>query len=342
MKHLPDWLRRQRAQLLVNFDRVRIQSAGHFAERTLVGTDELSINVLRDVFVGGEPGVTFRNLDPPFDIVEESIAYRGQRGLIKRFLRFDLTPARAQPLGDVVCLAIAMSNMFYHWFLEILPKAVIAEDAGFTGTYLVPPYKFARDSLLFLGIPSHRIVEHRRDSLWRVERAFVFAPIDSETNLRHPEPLKRLRGRLIERIQKPSHGQNRRLYLSRNRLGVTRHIVNELEFKRLVARFGFEEYFGEDRDFGEQLADFTAAEAIIGSHGAAFAKLLVAPEGALAVELFSPLRVYFGVTLPVVHLLRHRYYPLVSELPGDAPYSYGEDVVAPLDLIATTLKRELG
>lgn len=342
MRHLPEWLRRQRAQLLVNFDRVRIQPARRSAERTLTGTNELSIDVLHDVFVGGEPGVTFRSLNPPFDIVEESVAYRGQHGLIKRFLRFDLTLARALPLGDVVCLAVAMSNMFYHWLLEILPKAVVAEDAGFTGTYLVPPYKFARESLQFLGIPPHRIVEHRRDSLWRVQRVFVFAPIDSESNLRHPEPLRRLRSRLIERLPKPSDSARRRLYLSRNRPGVTRHIVNEMEFKQLVARFGFEEHFGEDRSFGEQLADFTAAEAVIGSHGAAFAKLLVAPEGALAVELFSPLRVYFKVTLPIVQMLRHRYYPLVSELPGDTTYPHGENVDAPLDLIAATLKRELG
>jgi hypothetical protein len=57
---------------------------------------------LKDVYVGGRPAVVCRRLDPPFEFIDESVKYPAleragpsHRGLIKRFLRNDLRPRRA-------------------------------------------------------------------------------------------------------------------------------------------------------------------------------------------------------------------------------------------------------
>jgi hypothetical protein len=342
---LADWYHRQRAQQWMNFGLVAVTGAGADCEATLRGiTDpEIPIHVLRNIYIAGYPACMCRMLTPPFGIVKEAVDYKqAQYGMIKRFLRHDLRASRAKPLGDVMCLALYYSQNYYHWLIDYLPMALLAEEVGFTGTYLVPQAPFVRRSLELLGIGGARVVEHNIGDFWRAERLFVSRFFGYELQFARPKLLAGLRAALLAALPKPEG--MKRLYISRNRPGVARDIVNEAELKPLLERFGFTEYFCEDHSIADQLAAFAGAEAVIGSDGAGLANALVMPEGALLVALFSPLRFKFGGTLVQARIAKLKYYTVMADQPPEEkniPYPHGDPVMAYLELIESTLEREL-
>ena len=342
MRPLPDWLRRQRAQWLVNLGKVSVVSAASCARETLrpAPAPDFPIYIVEDAFVAGGQAFMSRSLDPPFDVLEESVRYHGGHGMVKRFLRGDLNPSRAHDLGETMCLAIYLSWNYHHWMLEILPKAALAEAAGFRGRYLVPDHPYVTETLALLGIAPERLVVHQPDRIWRVARLYVMAPLDSDTNLHRPMALCYLRDRLRQALPK-SATAGRRIYLSRNRPGLARQVVNETELKVLLDRYGFSEFFAEDHVPAEQLSAFATAEAAIGIDGAGFANAVVMPEGALLMTLFSPLRFDPGGTLVVAGLNRLRYFTVFANTPQKGLYSHGANVVANIEFIETTLDREL-
>lgn len=342
MRPLPDWLRRQRAQWLVNLGCIAVVDAVSQATATLCASTapDFPIYVLPESFATGHPLVVSRRLEPTFDVIAETVRYRGTHGMIKRFLRHDLDPTRATTLGNAMCLAINLCWNYHHWLLEILPNAVLAEAAGFRGIYLIPPYRYASQSLALLGIDAKRLVVHQRDELWRIKQLHVAAPIDGETNMRQPAALAHLRDKLRDAAP-TSTSRRRRLYVSRNRPGAQRRVVNEPELKSLLDRFGFEEFFAEDHTVAEQLAAFASAEAAIGVEGAGFASALVMPRDALVMTLFSPVRFDAAGTVVLARLNRLRYHTIFAHVPADGGYSHADNVVANLELIETTLEREL-
>jgi capsular polysaccharide biosynthesis protein len=213
----------------------------------------------------------------------------------------------------------------------------MAEEQGFTGTYIVPPHAYARETLMLAGIAPERIVIHT-DGVWKVGRLYVSQHLEGTSLLHHPELLLKLRAAMLRSV--PAQTARRRVYISRNRPGMVRQILNEPEFKAFITKFGFEDYFCEDHPIAEQVSFFTGCEAAIGSDGAGFVNALYMPEGSLVIALLSPLRWSPGGTLLPNKLLRHRYFPLMPYV--TEPYPHGEDVVANLDMIEATLERELG
>lgn len=342
MRSLPDWLRRERAQWLVNLRRVDVVEAVSQATTTLSvpSVPDFPVHVLPESFVTGEPLVASRRLDPPFDVIAETVRYQGEHGMIKRFLRHDLDLKRARPLDDAMCLAVNLCRNYHHWLLEILPNAALAEAAGFHGHYLVPSFRYATQSLALLGVDAKRLVVHQRDELWRIKRLYVSAPIDGEINLQRPGALAYLRDKLRDALPAPT-GRRRRLYVSRNRSSRERRVLNEPDLKVVLNRFGFEEFFAEDHTVAEQLAAFANAEAAVGVEGAGFASTLVMPRGSLVLALFSPLRFEPAGTLVLARLNRLRYHTVFAHVPSDGGYPYGANVVANLEFIETTLEREL-
>jgi capsular polysaccharide biosynthesis protein len=139
----------------------------------------------------------------------------------------------------------------------------------------------------------------------------------------------------------PPRKPKRRAYISRNRPGVSRHIANEAELKQLIAKYGFEEYFNEDHSVAEQISYFSECAAIIGSHGSGTVNSMFMPEGALIVDLYSPLRYVYRNILLSAKALKQRYYAIVPHYSEKLGYRRDDAVVADLDLIEKTLEQEL-
>lgn len=340
MRSLPEWLRRHRAQQLVNLGRVRVIDGAAGGHVISSGHPDSPFIVVRDVYVAGRPALAARSFDPPFDVVAQTLDYHGQRGMLKRFLRNDLRPERARSLEVAMMLGSPPHpfDTFWHWTFEGVLKAILAEERGFKGAYIVPPQPYARQSLALIGIAPARIMPHETDDIERVRELWVSPHYAGHELMGHPDLLRKLRQAMLRSVTKGA--TRRRVYISRNRPGVIRQILNEAEFKQLINRFGFEEFFCEDHDVAAQVARFAGCEAVIGSDGAGLAvNALYMPEGSLVVSLFSPLRFGVGGTLMPSKLLKHRYYPIMPYVEG--AYSHGEDVIANLLMIEAILEREL-
>jgi len=331
------WVR-FKVQQMMNLSLVSFQETADI-RCSVVDTFEpgLTLSIVENVYVSGLPAMMYRRLDRPFDILRQSVNYGDMQGVTKAFLQQKVRGAVPQALEDAICLAVNWSANYWHWLFENLPKVVLAERSGFRGVYLVPDQPYIRESLEILGIDAARVIPHD-GRLWQVRRLHVPTPIDGQKIGDYPLLTQELRRslRTESRTETP-----KRIYISRNRGNQVRRIVNEADFNRLIERYSFETWFLEDLTFRQQLALFSGAEAVIGPHGAGFANTFFLPEGALVIELFSPVYVQ-PVMLSAMELLKHRYYSIVS-YHNDARrlYRHGENIEAFCRLIDMTLAREL-
>ena len=337
-----DWLRRQRAQQLVNLGRVhRVEGASNAASAVPTSEADFAFSLLSDAFVAGRPALIFRRPDPPYDFVDESFQQpTSAHGMIKRFIRDFVWPREVEHLDSAICLSLFWSDNYWHWMHENLPKVLLAEAAGFTGHYLVTPAPFARQSLELIGIPPARIVTND-DQIWRVRSLWVSPRLFGSGLIRRQALLERQRAALMAGVGARAGQGKTRFYLSRNRGSLTRRVVNETAVKPVLEKFGFREYAPDGYALSQQIEHFADCEALVGVHGAAFSNALFMPEESLAVGLLSPLYVPTPMTLPVMRLRRHRFHMLVSPVFRE-PYPHGDDVEVHVDSLDTMLSSELG
>jgi len=343
MMYLPAWLRRQRAQQLMNFGMVSTVKAEKIGSRRKTSCPEMPFDVVSDVYLAGAPPIACRSLDPPFEVVEESMRENAdlsgrEHGFIKRLLRHDLRPRLAQPLGEAMCLYLQF-NTPGDWIYQQVPKVLLAEEVGFRGKYVVPPGRVVTETLALVGVTPDRLVEHT-DQIWKVGKLWVPPWSHYATHLftAYPDLLVKTRDAILRGLRPgpPRH----RTYVSRNRPGVSRQIVNEPEFKALIERYDFAEYFCEDHPVSERVRHFAESEATIGPNGSGFINTLFMPAGALAVELFSPARHEDPWSLVPAKILKQRYYEIMPYFQGNQGYAYGNDIFANIALIEQTLEQE--
>ncbi len=344
MMYLPAWLRRQRAQQLMNFGMVSMVKAEIIGATLVTSCPEMPFHVVADAYLAGFPPIACRRLDPPFEIVEESMRENDdlsgrEHGFIKRLLRNDLRPSLAQKLDGALCL-YSQYNAPGDWIYQQVPKIVLAEEIGFRGTYVIQPGRVAIETMALIGIPRERILVHT-GQIWKVGKLWV--PPWSYYGMRlfatYPELLAKTRNAIMRSVR--SGKPKNRTYVSRNRPGTSRQIVNEKEFKAVIQRYGFADYFCEDHSVAEQVAHFAESTAAIGANGSGFINSMFMPEGSLVVELFSPLRHEAPWSVVPAKFLKQRYYSIIPYYQANKGYAAGNDVVANIDLVEKTLEQEL-
>ncbi len=176
-------------------------------------------------------------------------------------------------------------NRYYHWLIEDLPAFLGACSAS-SATILVP-----KDARGYVGqaadlVDRERVAIDRRT---RVERlimvgrtagagnpAFAMAP--------HPADIATLRA-FFRHYLDPSR-TGKRLYLTR--VGQRRSPPNELELQDWAVAHGFEIFDGTDLELIEQIRLFSAADIVIGLHGAALSNIVWCKRGTKVLEIFDP------------------------------------------------------
>jgi capsular polysaccharide biosynthesis protein len=344
MMYLPAWLRRQRAQQLMNFGMVSTVKAEKIGSTLVTSCPEMPFYIVEDAYLAGTPPIACRHLDPPFEIIEESMRENvdlsgREHGFIKRMLRHDLRSGLAQRLDDAICLYLQF-NTPGDWIHQQVPKVLLAEEIGFRGTYLIPPVRVATETMALIGIPPDRLVVHI-DQIWKVGKLWMppWSYHGMHLFATYPDLLVKTRNAIMRSLR-PGKVQHR-IYVSRNRPGTTRQIVNEPEFKAVIARYGFVDYFCEDHSVAEQVIHFAESEAAIGPNGSGFINTMFMPEDSTIVELFSPLRHEAPWSLLPAKVFKQRYYEVMPYFPGNKSYAHGDNVVANIDLVEKTLKQEL-
>jgi hypothetical protein len=158
---------------------------------------------------------------------------------------------------------------WYHWLLDLLPRAALlplAEEPD--AEVLVPAVLSAAqdESLTLLGVPPER----RRPFSGGLVTAdeLVFPSLVCPTGNPARWSLKWLR----ERLAPPPTRHDRRLYVSRAD-AAERRVVNQQELGRLLDERGFETVLPGDLGARDQLGAFAEAEVVLGPHGAGLSNI---------------------------------------------------------------------
>jgi hypothetical protein len=183
--------------------------------------------------------------------------------------------------GTTFALLAPSPRSFYHWLLEVLPRAAALEAAGRVDHVLVPWQlkPFHREALELLGIARVNVV------------ALGDRPIRCERLLATTEPtvwgftrqssIDFLRPLFVARAQRRV---GKRLYVGRGSVN-GRVVVNEEAVIALVSNFGFDLVTMDGRTLAEQAEMFQSADLIVALHGGALSNLVFAQPGAAVIEL---------------------------------------------------------
>jgi hypothetical protein len=190
--------------------------------------------------------------------------------------------ASATAVPDGVLINLQMSNSFYHWTCEILPRALSAASVAGAGArlYLCQQLpRFVFESLELLGLAGQCVA--LPTGVYTAERLAV--PSYERAEWPAPEDIHELRRRLHASLGS-SPGPRRRLLISRGD-AVERKIRNEAELLSALNDLGFERVMPGELSFADQARLFADAEVIVGPHGAGLTNILFAPPDCKVVEL---------------------------------------------------------
>jgi len=193
--------------------------------------------------------------------------------------------------GQAAVLAAAAGSNYYHWLFDSLPRLHLLQLAGIAWndvqSFLINESagSFTADSLALLGISGERLVRCSKRRITIVEQLLVPPMPAPRQGGVAPWMCDFLRGSFLPLI--PPVPRGARLYLSR-RHSPKRRLANEAEVERLFQAHGFTLLLLETLSFREQVAAFAGASVVAGPHGAGFANLVFAPQGAGVLEFFHP------------------------------------------------------
>ena len=210
--------------------------------------------------------------------------------------------------GDLLVLATRGSANYYHFLTDVLPRlgvyADAVPDANPAPTILVPQGRGWQRTLLEIAGYGHLpVVEDAPDVAVRADRLFV-PSIPNVLEIAPESTVAWVREHLRPRLG--ADPRPRRLYVTRGTQPNSRRVVREDELWALLEARGFEKVEPGGLSPQEQIDVFSAAEIVVGPHGAALTNLLFAPAGVTVVELFTASYVnqcYWSITrsIPDAH-----------------------------------------
>ncbi|KQY59913.1 hypothetical protein ASD11_10410 [Aeromicrobium sp. Root495] len=191
--------------------------------------------------------------------------------------------------GDLLVLATRGSANYYHFLTDVLPRLGVYADsvpgAEEAPTILVPLARGWQRTLLEIAGYGHLpVVEDGPDVAVRADRLFV--PSIPNVLEIAPQPVVDW----VRQHLRPSPAADprpRRLYVTRGTQPNSRRVVREDELWELLEARGFEKVEPGGLSPQEQIDVFSAAEIIVGPHGAALTNVLFAPAGVTVLELFT-------------------------------------------------------
>lgn len=249
-------------------------------------------------------------------IVEQNADFlRKKRFLKSRINEQHLALRAIREVDDLVSLTSRCDTGFFHWMMDSLPKVVIAEACGFTGSYLIPAPStapWARESMTLLGISTTRLLLHSSFDI-RARRVFI-PTYFSGYNAHHNKPFMQLyRDKMRRAVSLEPRRSNERILIARKPETKVRRILNHDEVVQTARELGFRTVHFEDLSLREQLHQAISAEAMIGAHGSGLCHSLFMNEGSTLVELFPFARKQScDCYETLATIVEHRYHALES------------------------------
>jgi capsular polysaccharide biosynthesis protein len=168
-----------------------------------------------------------------------------------------------------------LSNGYYHWMLEVLPRLFLAINNVKNFTLILPEglTEFQKESLKFFNIQAKVFIN--KNEYLAVKNLIIPDYTASKSN-HNPKVILPLQDFLLEQIsvsqqQKFKHYQ--KVFLTRKRAKM-RKIVNEQEVEALLVSEGYTIVDFEDHSYLDQIAICSNIKHLVAIHGAGLANLL--------------------------------------------------------------------
>jgi capsular polysaccharide biosynthesis protein len=181
------------------------------------------------------------------------------------------------------------ANNYHHWMIDLLPRAGLAERAGWDlGSFdqiLIKDrgHPYQQETLRRIGIDESRLIRVRENDHFQAE-TLVVPSLHLDNTRVNPADLQYVRQLFLSPILTEPH---RRLYLGR-RDARHRRVVNEAQLLSILRPHGFEEVYLSDLSVAEQARLLSEAAVVIGPNGSALANLLFVHPSCRVIELFAP------------------------------------------------------
>jgi hypothetical protein len=194
-------------------------------------------------------------------------------------------PAPIRLKGRTLMLATLGADLvYYHWIIDLLPKIVIAEQAGYPintiDHFLVNPISFSsqRESLENMGIPLDRLVFLTEGQHYCSDELIVPTEV-----LHNPAPNKFIKRKLLKTsLVNPK----RRIFISRGK-APWRNVVNKEDLLNVLKKYDFEIIENEDLSFEQQIRLFNESQVVISTHGANLTNIFFCTPDTRIIELIA-------------------------------------------------------
>jgi hypothetical protein len=187
--------------------------------------------------------------------------------------------------GKALVLGTGVSNNYYLWLMESLPRWRILQAAKyFDCDYVLlpdPPSPFEDGVLNRLGIPLAKRLRCSKHCVYQFDRLVVPS---MAFPFRQPCPWACA---WLRSLFPTKNAGPEKIYISR-RNATRRELINESELELQLRAAGFVAIRPEQMPVAEQAAMFSSVKCVVGAHGAGLANMVFAPPHALLVELFHP------------------------------------------------------
>jgi capsular polysaccharide biosynthesis protein len=214
-----------------------------------------------------------------------------------------LEETQPDPVEDAFLLG--GSTNYAHWLLDSLPRLAMLDAAdralGRPAKIIINTHRalFQSETLAMLGISDDRLLELAYPGVYTARRCFVpntASGSGTSPLVLQPDAVAWLRAALLPKAASGAMQATpraikggRRLFISRLAEGPGKmRLVNHKAVIDAVSRLGFEVVSLGSMSVAEQIGLFAQASVVAGPHGAGFANMAFASQGALLVELMGP------------------------------------------------------
>ena len=209
-----------------------------------------------------------------------------------------------QPIAKGIVVFGSGAFNWYHWLIEILPAAFLAEKlpakyarfpllvpepCGAAGTFMDSVALFAGDRPQIV-MPA--------GAMYQVEQLVMIDPVvNGPMNMRagywprvtdysqSGDVLLNYRAAILDRLGLAPERPSRRVFLARSN---DRRSFNQADLIAIAERQGFEAVYPERMTFREQVKMYAEADILLGASGAAFANMLFCQPGAQGLTWLLP------------------------------------------------------
>lgn len=259
------------------------------------------------------------------------------------FVRASLPTPRWLPGRTLSLVTPEAANNYHHWTVDLLPRAGLAERAGYKLSefdHVLVKYRghpFQEEAFQRLGIHPSKIIPV--DDHLHIQAELLVVPSVRHDNTKvNPGDFEFVRRLYLPEEPSP-HRAFRRLYVSR-RDASFRRIINEEKLMPILKEHGFEEIVMSKMSVAEQAKIFSEAEFLVGPNGSALANLVFAHPSCQVVEFFAPGWVV-GYNWMICAHLGLPYTAIIGRgprpAPGTLPREIKQDIHLDIDLVKTAL-----